>query len=71
VPEESCASLSYVPKRCPICKKAVPDDAEHRPFCSERCKAIDLGRWLNEDYRISRPLTSEELPPPEDEGMTE
>lgn len=26
------------------------------PFCSARCKTIDLGRWLGEDYRISEPL---------------
>ena len=25
------------------------------PFCSKRCKLIDLGRWLNEDYRVSKP----------------
>ncbi len=26
------------------------------PFCSKRCKAMDLGRWLNEEYRISIPI---------------
>lgn len=36
--------------RCPICQKpSVPD---HRPFCSARCKTIDLGRWLGGDYRV-------------------
>jgi uncharacterized protein len=45
--------------RCPTCKKTVVQalDAPHRPFCSPRCKLIDLGRWLDEEYRISRPLT--------------
>jgi endogenous inhibitor of DNA gyrase (YacG/DUF329 family) len=33
-----------------ICGK--PHDAKYRPFCSKRCADIDLGRWLNEDYRI-------------------
>jgi len=36
--------------RCPICKKpSVPD---HRPFCSARCKTIDLGKWLGGEYRV-------------------
>jgi endogenous inhibitor of DNA gyrase (YacG/DUF329 family) len=35
---------------CPVCGKAPVH--EHRPFCSARCKQIDLGRWLGETYRI-------------------
>jgi endogenous inhibitor of DNA gyrase (YacG/DUF329 family) len=35
---------------CPVCGK--PPVQEHRPFCSARCKEIDLGRWLGETYRI-------------------
>jgi hypothetical protein len=35
---------------CPVCGK--PAVAECRPFCSSRCARIDLGRWLNETYRI-------------------
>ena len=30
------------------------------PFCSNRCKAIDLGKWLNEEYRINTPLAETE-----------
>ena len=41
---------------CPICGKPVAPD--YRPFCSRRCADVDLGRWLNESYRI--PATSEE-----------
>jgi endogenous inhibitor of DNA gyrase (YacG/DUF329 family) len=40
---------------CPTCKKVLedaPDDFEPRPFCSPRCKLVDLGNWLNESYRI-------------------
>jgi len=39
---------------CPHCNKPVPWSAEspYRPFCSERCKLIDLGQWANEEYRI-------------------
>ncbi len=35
---------------CPVCGK--PTDAAYRPFCSRRCADVDLGRWLNESYRI-------------------
>ena len=35
---------------CPICGK--PSVAAHDPFCSARCKQVDLGRWLNGTYRI-------------------
>lgn len=39
--------------KCPSCGKDV-DSKENpqRPFCSERCKLIDLGRWVNEEYRV-------------------
>jgi endogenous inhibitor of DNA gyrase (YacG/DUF329 family) len=30
------------------------------PFCSPRCKSVDLGRWFNEDYKVSRPMSFEE-----------
>ena len=35
---------------CPNCGKPVV--AEFRPFCSERCRRIDLDRWLGETYRV-------------------
>jgi endogenous inhibitor of DNA gyrase (YacG/DUF329 family) len=41
--------------KCPICKTPVADDANRPktyPFCSERCKLIDLGRWLDGKYQI-------------------
>jgi endogenous inhibitor of DNA gyrase (YacG/DUF329 family) len=39
---------------CPQCGVAVPwdPDNKYRPFCSERCKMIDLGAWATESYRI-------------------
>jgi endogenous inhibitor of DNA gyrase (YacG/DUF329 family) len=33
----------------------------YRPFCSERCRSIDLGSWLDGAYRISSPLSEEDL----------
>ncbi len=44
---------------CPTCGKATPvSNAPHLPFCSERCRLIDLGRWLDEDHAL--PATSNE-----------
>jgi len=39
---------------CPNCKKVViwSDEFPYRPFCSHRCKLIDLGEWANESYRV-------------------
>jgi endogenous inhibitor of DNA gyrase (YacG/DUF329 family) len=38
---------------CPNCgKPAEWQDNPYRPFCSERCKLIDFGRWANEEYRM-------------------
>ena len=45
--------------RCPVCKhETVGNGNPFRPFCSERCKLIDLHNWLAERYRI--PLVEEE-----------
>ncbi len=58
------------PVKCPTCKK--PGDwfaAEFGPFCSKRCRLVDLGKWLSEENVISDPLRPEhfaafeELPP--------
>ena len=45
-------------RRCPICGK--PPVERFRPFCSRRCADIDLGRWLNESYRIPSETSEEE-----------
>ena len=36
--------------RCPICRR--PRVHEYRPFCSARCRDVDLGRWFGEAYRV-------------------
>ena len=49
---------------CPTCKRTLttgPDDNPYRPFCSERCRLVDLGAWFNGDHRISSPLSEEDL----------
>ncbi|MCI0360137.1 MAG: DNA gyrase inhibitor YacG [Planctomycetaceae bacterium] len=39
--------------RCPICEKQFdPAQSPAMPFCSERCRQIDLGRWLRETYSV-------------------
>jgi len=38
---------------CPFCKKETTwEENPYRPFCSERCKLMDLGKWASEGYRI-------------------
>lgn len=44
------------PHTCPICRQPVDKDSDHFPFCSQRCRYVDLGKWLDEGYRVeSRP----------------
>lgn len=39
---------------CPICKKKTTwEENPFRPFCSERCKLIDLGKWASEEYKVA------------------
>jgi len=49
---------------CPSCHKTLEGtraEVPTLPFCSPRCRAADLGNWLNESYRISAPLSEEDL----------
>ena len=52
------------PRRCPICKRTLPQSEEgqqFRPFCCKRCADIDLGRWLTGGYAIpGKPDESED-----------
>ena len=41
---------------CPICKKAVLKSAQDFPFCSERCRLVDLGKWASGQYVVSSPM---------------
>jgi hypothetical protein len=42
--------------KCPICQKPVSAGEEFFPFCSDRCRIIDLGNWASEKYVIPEPL---------------
>jgi endogenous inhibitor of DNA gyrase (YacG/DUF329 family) len=58
--------------KCPICGK--PLVAEFRPFCSARCKQIDLNRWFTESYRLPAQVANDEeaeAPPRSDEPEEE
>lgn len=54
---------------CPICGKAVIWSIENRwrPFCSERCKLIDLGQWATEKYRVPVAKTETDQPLPDEQ----
>ena len=55
--------LIAMKRHCPICRK--PTDSESSPefpFCSERCKLLDLGNWASEKYVISEPVIDESVP---------
>ncbi len=46
---------------CPVCESPLPDDRAASPFCGPRCRTIDMGRWLDGRYAISRPLNQADL----------
>lgn len=47
---------------CPVCKKKVARDAENFPFCSERCRLIDLANWADGTYAVpGEPAGFEEM----------
>lgn len=58
--------------RCPICERWMeaerPATMPDYPFCSSRCRLIDLGRWLGEAYRIPAPASEGEGPADHTDG---
>lgn len=54
-------------KPCPVCHKPVTAP-EFRPFCSARCKDVDLHRWLGGVYVVETNETPEDEAKPDDEG---
>ena len=47
--------------RCPTCRTIVLRSDEHFPFCSDRCRLIDLGKWASGAYKISSPVFDPDL----------
>ncbi|HEV2205884.1 MAG TPA: DNA gyrase inhibitor YacG [Candidatus Acidoferrales bacterium] len=62
--------LGRMTRLCPMCRKPVDSETDAEfPFCSERCRLIDLGNWSSEQYKISEPVIDESMPdePPHSE----
>jgi uncharacterized protein len=54
-------------RTCPICRKPTDSETDADfPFCSERCRTLDLGNWASEKYVVSEPVFDEDGP----EGST-
>ena len=49
------------PLKCPICRRPVDPATEDAPFCSDRCRILDLGKWASGDYKISSPILDPDL----------
>ncbi len=47
--------------QCPVCKKKVAFKSENMPFCSDRCRIIDLGDWASEKHVISTPAAQNDF----------
>ncbi len=56
-------AVTFAP-RCPICRRPVVWEGNaSRPFCSERCRLLDLGAWVSERYRVpGEPVETERGP---------
>ena len=59
VPSAMTTAPNSVP--CPICRKPVPLSSDNVPFCSDRCRTIDLAKWASGEYRISSPILDPEV----------
>ena len=55
--------MSTAPKAlfCPTCRKVVLATDADFPFCSDRCRILDLGKWASGDYKISTPIQDPDL----------
>jgi endogenous inhibitor of DNA gyrase (YacG/DUF329 family) len=54
--------------KCPICHRKVEPASQYAPFCSDRCREVDLGNWASEKYGIPGPAVpdTEENDDPDD-----
>jgi len=51
-------SMKQRKPRCPTCGQEIPPDSLFIPFCGQRCRLLDLGKWLDGDYSIPGPRVS-------------
>ena len=58
---------------CPICQKPMTNEGPREwpewPFCSKRCRTIDLGRWLGGVYKVEAPLSADDWEKLESEDL--
>jgi len=58
--------------KCPTCRREIDwASSDFRPFCSERCRLLDLGNWAAERYVISEPVIDESSPEDPNPNETE
>jgi uncharacterized protein len=60
-------------RKCPTCSKPVDWQSNpFRPFCSERCQLVDLGKWVEGEYRVpGDPIPPDTIPMPRIDEETE
>jgi len=58
----SASDAANAAKTCPICGRRVAFDHPSFPFCSKRCRLLDLGRWFAGDYSLSRDMREDDDP---------
>jgi uncharacterized protein len=57
---QRCGMLKAMKRQCPICQKPTDSAVDSDfPFCSERCRWLDLGNWASETYVITEPAFDE------------
>jgi len=58
--------------KCPTCQKETESAGNpHRPFCSERCKLLDLARWVDGEFRIAGDPVAPDADDPDQPAPTE
>lgn len=55
-PASTAKAAEATTHTCTTCRKAVAEGSEYFPFCSERCRLVDLGKWFSGSYSVSRPV---------------
>jgi uncharacterized protein len=67
---ERLDSVTVQTVRCTTCRRETPWEGNpHRPFCSERCRLVDLAAWMDECYRIpGEPVPPDATPALDDEA---
>ncbi len=58
---DSGPAPEIVAAACRTCGQTTTSECETFPFCSDRCRMADLGKWFNEDYRISRAIKDTDI----------